>query len=379
MTPQSLRPDEPAAITMLLDNHYGPDRRVATEALALAEAGLSVRIVAWDRRAAGTTDFPAGPHPLVHVHRISQPAPPGGGPKSFVQLAHFGRRAIRECASLIAGSRLVIAHDIFMLPLAVSIRRRFGIPFVYDAHEEYALMEGNRFPPRALEAAERAESFLARRGAGVVVPGISRLRRWHRDGIDWPIVFPNFGVASIGEQPDARWDVALVGSLNEARRPDVLLQVARERPDLEVLVAGTGRAAAEIEAAAAVLPNLTYVGWTDQPDKTIAQARTVYYGLDPSHPYSPAACPNTLYQAIGARRPIVYFGGGEIEAFAEEFSIAVQVVPSADDVAAAIDRIRETPSENWDFAGAAARVDAEAATVAYVDLVCRAALPPTAP
>ncbi|MCW2967229.1 MAG: hypothetical protein JWM71_1001, partial [Solirubrobacteraceae bacterium] len=43
-------------VTMLLDNHYGPDRRVERETELLSAAGHEIDILAWDRRPDGADE-----------------------------------------------------------------------------------------------------------------------------------------------------------------------------------------------------------------------------------------------------------------------------------------------------------------------------------
>ena len=55
--------------------------------------------------------------------------------------------------------------------------------------------------------------------------------------------------------------VLFAGRLAEEKNVPLVIDVARQRPDLDVSIAGDGPMRAEIEAAAAELPNLRYLGW----------------------------------------------------------------------------------------------------------------------
>jgi hypothetical protein len=82
-------------------------------------------------------------------------------------------------------------------------------------------------------------------------------------------------------------------------------------------------------------------------DALFARARSIYYGLDPSHPYSDVACPNTLYQALRHRKPLVFFCGGEPAALASEFRIGIRCAPTAKDLAIAVETA--LAERSWEF------------------------------
>lgn len=329
-------------VTMLLDNHYGPDRRVEREAELLAEAGHGVEILAWDRREDGGDENVETS--WATVHRLSVPAPPGGGLASIGAVGRFSARVWRERRRLVTGD-LVYVHDIYLLPLGA----RLGRPFVYDAHEDYRLMEAERFPAPLLRAIEAGETRLARSARLVVVPGQTRTARWQRAGIE-PLVLPNVGRGARLAAPaaDADFDLVCVGNHDETKHPELLAELARTRPDLRVGAAGAGRSAPMLERAARELGNFTWLGWTDDPDAILARGRVVYYGYDPDHPYSVATCPNTLYQALRVHRPVVFFSGGEIAEAASRFRIGERVAPTAAALGAAVDRML-TGNVDWEF------------------------------
>jgi glycosyltransferase involved in cell wall biosynthesis len=359
---------------MLLDNHYGPDPRVEFELDLLREADTPVRVIAWDRRADGGVSPSVDESvPGATVVRVPVPAPPGGGRRSLVAMARFGRRVWRDRSELLRDVSTLVVHDVYLLPLGWLLAQRERIPFVYDAHEEYGRMEATRYPAWFLRVVTAIESRLARDAAAVIVPGRSRRKRWLRARRDHPIVLPNIGRGRerSRDRTQSQWDVLYAGTLSRERRIDLLLELARVRPDLSIAVAGRGRAADQVAAEAENLPNLTYLGWRHDAETLFAGARSVYYGLDPSHPYSDVACPNTLYQALRHGRPLVFFCGGEMEELASEFKIGIRCKAGVADLAAAVDEILATPDEAWEFDRAWEAVWARTDTDAFVALLAK--------
>jgi glycosyltransferase involved in cell wall biosynthesis len=133
----------------------------------------------------------------------------------------------------------------------------------------------------------------------------------------------------------------------EQRRPNLVLELARSRPDLRFVITGGGRLEHWVAAQAAQLPNVDYLGWVEDVDAVLAASSVIVYGEDPSTPYSELACPSTLYQAMRLRRPLVFYCGGEPARAAERFRIGVRCAPELPALSAAVDAARDR--DDWQF------------------------------
>jgi hypothetical protein len=345
-------------VLVLLDNQHGPDRRMSYLAQLLGRDGYDVRVAAWDRRPSEdiAAEVPA-PAFGEEVHRISVPAPVGGGSRSLVAVARFGARVFARRKELLRRVSAVIAADIYMLPLGVALARTARVPLIYDAREEYAALEADRYRPGMLRLAEAVETACARHARAIVVPGPSRLPRWAGVGPE-TVVLPNAGPTEERPTQDIpkRYDLTYGGLLTEQRRPDLVIELARRRPDLRIAVTGGGRLGSRIAEAAEQLPNLDWLGWVRDPDDVIRRSATVYYGQDPTSPYSSLACPNTVYQAVAARTPILFHCGGELARAAAEYRIGIRCPAT---VAALDNAVEAALSETeWEFDRAHAELQA---------------------
>jgi hypothetical protein len=358
-------------IAMLLDNHYGPDRRVAFECSLLAGAGSSIRIVAWDRRS------PASHLPEAsrdaELCRVSLPAPPGGGIRSIIAMSRWSRKVYRERVRLLDGANLLVVHDVYLLPLGYLLARSMRIPFVYDAHEDFALLEAGRYPAVLRWLVARFESLLGRRARAVVVPGNSRTARWKSIARE-TVVLPNLGSdssRSIQPTPSPTYDLVHCGGIDPVRRVGLLLDLAERRPDLRIAVAGSGRVAAEIEERAGRMTNVDFFGWVSDPDSLLSDSAAIYYHYDPAHPYSSVACPNTLYQALRVQRPLIYICGGEPEMLNRRFRIGIAPEPTVAGLEAALNEI--AARDDWEFEEAWGSVADDPALERYVPVIQGAA------
>jgi hypothetical protein len=330
-------------IILLLDNHHGPDRRAEWVSGAIRAIGGAVRIIAWDRRVMPETTQP--PPPGEEVIRIRVPAPWGAGRGTVEAIGRFSKRAFQRRAELLDGADAVIASDIYLLPLGSALAGAAGLPLMYDAREQWAALESARFPCGVRRAVTRIETVLASRAAAVVVPGEARAPRWRRVGIE-PVVLRNVG-RTAPRPATTRWDVAFAGLLAEQRRPDLFLELARRRPDLRFVVTGGGRLEQAVRLQAEPMKNVEYLGFVEDVDAVLAASSVIVYGEDSATPYSPLACPNTLYQAIRVRRPLVFYCAGEPAEAAARFRIGVRCQADVEALSAAVDAARD--GDSWEF------------------------------
>ena len=369
-TQEPAGPEPRPLVAMLLDNHYGPDRRIAFEARLLRDAGMAVRIIAWDRRDASGDDPP--PPPSAELRRVPLPAPARGGLASIVAVLRWSARVYRRRAELFEGARLLVVNDVYLLPLGFLLARRLKLPFAYDAHEDFSVLEEGRYPALLRRIVAGLEGFLARRARAVIVPGASRLARW--SGVTEDVtVLPNVGAGDWppdDSAPAPAYDLVHCGGIEPARGVDLLLDLAERRPDLRFAIAGTGREAAAIEQRAARLPNVDFQGWVSNPDRLLASSVAIYYHYDPAQAYSRLACPNTLYQALRVRRPLIYACGGEPELLNRQFKIGVRANPTTSGLESALQKVAAT--ESWQFEEAWASIARAEALQSYPDAIMRA-------
>jgi hypothetical protein len=333
-------------VDVLLAVGYDPDVRVQRATQALAAAGCSVRILAWDRDGTRPAAGDEGP---VLIQRVAIRSRWGRGWTQLLVLPRVAAsylRAVRQ-----RRPDVLHAVDLPMLLAAVLIAPLAGRPrIVYDAFEIYRVMMSGRLPAPLLWAIGLLERWLPRRADLVVTPGEARRRYFRRAGIE-SVSVPNWidppraratreaARARLGI-PEAAFCVAYAGALNPARDIDVLLRHARRRPDHQVVVAGAGSDEGRLRAAAADLPSVHMVGWLADPSDLLAGADALFYALRRDHPYASLAAPNNLYIAIAHAVPLAYREQGELAEVGAKHEIGV---PFDDDASldAALDQLAD--------------------------------------
>lgn len=308
-------------ILMLLENACDPDPRVNREAESLVRAGAQVEILCWKRDSnAPISEIVNG----VHIHRYPPASGRKRGAKQFLFLLGFYWNILRDSNQRSAD--IVVAHDYLMLPLGVLISKKLNAKLVYDAHEIYRWMDAGRLPAVWLKTSENIESFLVKRYVNLFIT-VSEQRKndyWIAERGLSPNVIGNWYNKIHANKNAVREKygipitstrvIGYAGSINENRLLEILLELGKADSSITIAIAGSGNSALidTIKIAATNHKNILYLGWINNSFDFLASCDAIYYGLEPTHPYSKFAAPNTLYTAIAADRPLLAIAGGEV-------------------------------------------------------------------
>jgi Glycosyl transferase 4-like domain/Glycosyl transferases group 1 len=336
---------------MLFGSAHGPDVRVRRVSQALAAAGYSVRILAWDRAELLPKVDRDGPVEVRRVHVASY------HDRGWSQVFFLSRAVLRYIPHILRRPPDIIhAIDLPMLLAAILIAPLTGRRprIVYDAFEIYAILESHKYPRWLLRVIELAEWVLPRFADLVITPGEGRRQYFARHGIS-SVVVPNWvdvptreidaaeARSALGIPSDAV-TIVYAGGLDRSRDLISLVAHARRHPEHTVLVAGRGEQEASLRRQAERIPNLRILGWLPNPTSALAAADVLYYSLKADHPYAAHAAPNNLYVAVAHAIPLVHRAQGEIGLLAGQHDIGASFHDEAS-LDAAIERIAE-PATN---------------------------------
>lgn len=310
---------------MLLSNPFRPDPRVAREAEALAQTGHQVVVVCWDREGHFPAEEVVNGYRIERLHNVRTVY--GAGARQILHTPRFWLAAAGRVRALCPD--VIHCHDLDTLPAGWWLKKRLGARLVYDAHEDYpALM--SLYLPRLMV---RALSWLERRLLGRVDYTITASTvfadKLRAQGVAPVVTIGNyqplapFDVVSQADVAAARGHlglspddlvVAYIGGFSRNRQLLPLIAAARELPDVQVLLWGDGHQRTAVEAAAAQVSNVRYLGWlpADHVPLHTRLADVIYYCLEPDYPGAVYNAPNTLSNAMAAGRPIVANDVGDL-------------------------------------------------------------------
>jgi len=303
---------------MILDNPCNPDWRVLKEARSLAEAGLAIRILAWDRTGLLPKEEEING---VRISRIRAPSrhrgPLGRLATACGYWIHVTKTALAESFDA------VHSHDLPDLPVGVFLSLWKHRPLVYDAHELYWM--GTFAPrPRLIAVLERLGERVLMTRAQYVITASEHLASYFRtvhprvkvvgNWYDPMVVDRDSGQQlrhELGIPPDA-FCLVYAGSLGPERNHQLLIDYAAAYPDTAVVVAGKGGVSeATFRSAAERLPNLWFLGWRTDPSHVYGLADALYYALREESQYRSISSPNNLFISIATGIPLVTTAAGD--------------------------------------------------------------------
>jgi glycosyltransferase involved in cell wall biosynthesis len=154
----------------------------------------------------------------------------------------------------------------------------------------------------------------------------------------------NISRADLGLRPDD-FVVAYIGGFTRVRLILPLIEATEYTQDVTVLLAGDGPQRVAVESKLPDHPGVRYLGQVPQdhvPDYTNL-ADVIYYGINASDGNAAYSCPNTLFNALTAGKPLLTTNVGEIAHIVREEQCGVvveQATPSL--LAQAIVQLRDS-------------------------------------
>ena len=311
-------------VLMLLSNGFTHDPRVDAEARSLARAGYEVTVLCWDR--AGTLP-PEEVRDGVHVVRLRNNLLMRLAGYDLFRLRPFWWLAARRALELHRQTPfgVIHAHDLDTLPAAVAVKRRTGLPLVYDAHEFFPWMIADLSRAKPWEGRFAALERRLIRASDLVLTPAKPHHEYFARLTDRPVVVVSNSrplVTDAYEPPaNPRMTVLFIGSMYPGRFLVELAEVAAEDGSFDVEFAGPGPFAPAVRTVAAKSRgNVRYLGVVPMAEVVPrTRAADVVHGmLDPSMRLFRLAAPNKFYEALVAGRPIVVskgtWVGDEVEA-----------------------------------------------------------------
>jgi glycosyltransferase involved in cell wall biosynthesis len=317
-------------VLMIVENAFRPDQRVLKESQALKASGHNVHILAWDR----LLQYPETEIVNdISVRRIRVKSGYGIGWKQIFYIWRFWIRTFLAALSL--RPDLIICHDFHTLGVGFLLkllsRRKLWV--LYDIHDMYTAKIGAGGFSSGTKVLAMMEKLFTWKFDGFITVGKAMQKYFSRLALHRPFVIVGNWYdpyeLTTAEKRDALIKLGLngqkpcvgyIGSILAHRSIELLGEVARLKPEWNVIVAG-GREGAEgdrkissgLKKAAKAQPNLHLLGWVSEPLKYFALLDVSVYALEPTWQYhSQYAAPNNLFSCIAAGTPMVTTRCGEI-------------------------------------------------------------------
>lgn len=336
-------------IAMLLTNAFRPDPRVHKEARSLAQAGHSVTVICWDRQGELA---PRESLDGFEIRRLNIRSGYGVGSRQLLYLPRFWLLALTELQAI--KPEVVHCHDLDTTPAGYWYALTHHLPWIFDAHEAYPEATLDLKVNRAIYYLLRLlERYMARHATHVITVGNLLAQRLRAMGGRVSVVGNYQPLQSFSSKhsisrddlglPPDDFVVAYIGALNRVRLILPLIEASEYSTDVAILLAGDGPQRAAVESKLPDHPRVRYLGQVP-PDHVLSYtnlADVIYYGIDVSDGNAAYSCPNTLFNALTAGKPVLTTNVGEIAHIVREEQCGIiveQATPSL--LAQAITQLR---------------------------------------
>lgn len=339
-------------ILMLVSNPFVTDPRVYNESISLLGAGHTVTVIACDREG----NLPASANvDGIDVIRLKLTSNPRSG---FIWPLRFGLmlllwqfKAAGYAVNLHKSRRfdVVHCHDFDTLPAGIRIKKKLGLPLVYDAHEIYGLIMMDVLP----SFIGKLFLFLERSMLGSVngiITVTGPLKNYYESiSHARTILVMNCKNAVSGEYRSTgnggNLKILYVGLLDKWRNLTGLIETAGRLDNVTCTIGGIGVPGYVdyIEKLCGKYVNTEFVGSVPQERvlPLTMEADCVFLMIDPAHKYSKLALGNKQFEAMACGRPIICTKGTYAGDMTEEEKVGLSIDYTMDALREALVTLRD--------------------------------------
>ncbi len=321
----------PVHILIVVANPVAFDPRVLNEARSLANHGHRVTVLGWDRE----DEFPASETvDGADILRVRNTPWMRLLPWDLLRLRPWWRLANRRALALHAeaGIDAVHCHDLDTLPTGVWLRRKIGLPLVYDAREIWGYMVTRDLSPFVANHFLRKERRLLREVDALITVN-EPLKAYFEKLTETPVTLVLNAKPLISQEyappNNPVFTLVSIGTLNEARFLRELVEIVGELQGTELVLAGIGKPpyVRQLRARSAELPNVTFLGRLPAEEvlpRTLAGDAVVCL-TNPADPNNSIATANKQFEAMVTGRPILVSKGTYLEELTERLGVGLSV------------------------------------------------------
>lgn len=317
-------------ILMILQTDFPPDIRVEKEAKALLSAGHEIHLVCKNQRNLPEEDG----YSNIHIHRLRTPGTFSPRISSLLMFpAPHNPVWKKRVYGVIRYNQIeaIHVHDLPLAPLAIKAGKKFGIPVVFDMHENYpeALKAWNKRGIEKLlknhKVAKWVERRAVRQTTRIIVVVEEQKERLVQEGVSAEKItivsntvdLERFRATEknqrVRKQMNEDFILSYAGGIDENRGLETLIKgfsiANKQLASTKLVIIGDGRSRPRLEKLAAdygLEESVVFPGWIDfdQLPGWIA-ASDVCLIPQPANGHANTTIPHKIFQYMALGKPII--------------------------------------------------------------------------
>jgi len=342
-------------ILMLLSNPFTHDPRVHNEAKSLVVAGHSVTVLAWDRK---KENLPEEQNEGIKIVRVFNTRFMNLIPYDIFRLQFWWREGYRKALELHEREYFdtLHCHDLDTLPIGVALKKKLGLPLVYDAHEIWGYMVAKDLPKWWANYYLWKEKKIAPLADQIITVGEPHRQYFQNMGCNEVTIIRNCKRVDKKEYapPDNKiFTLIYIGGLPETRFLQEAAEICQELKGVHFRIAGFGILEDVLKQMAKNAPfgNIEFLGKIpmERVIPETAKGDAILCMLNPSNMNNRIGPPNKLFEAMAVGRPVIATKGTYSGTLVEELKMGLAIEFDEKSFKNAIIKLRDDPKLREEF------------------------------
>lgn len=336
-------------ILMTLANPMTHDPRVYNEAITLIKAGHDVTVLGWDRDGKTT---PTETIDGIKIVRCFNSKIMEFLKKDIFRMPLWWIRGYKKALKLYGENKfdIIHSHDLSSLYIGVKLKKKLGLPLIYDAHEIYGYLIADDVPKAFTKFAFNTERRYTKYVNHIITVNEPLAKYFKRiTGKPISIIMNCKEVQGLTYKPtdNKHFTLLYLGTLDKVRYLTGLPDILKDLPDIHCIIGGKGKPEVENELIEKCekLPNVDFVGMVPMKDvlPMTKKADVILCIFDPSNKNNKFGLPNKLFESMVYGRPIICTKNTLSGDIAESINCGLAAEYNATDIKEAIVKLKNNP------------------------------------